>query len=391
MTISEMNAKRAKAWDECKAFLEAHRTEDGVLSDEDGAKYDAMVKTVDDLEKEINRMKDIEARDAKLAAPTSNPITEPVNNGAATEKNRRATDEYHAAFIDHIHGRVMNTNDPLQEDTDAEGGYLVPTEFERTLIDGLRKVDPIFSLAKHITMGSHEKNVPIVASRGSAGLVSEEGSYPVDGDTFTQAVFKAYKFGRIIKASEELIADAAFNIEQYINDSLSYSLGKGEAGYFWTGTGSSQPQGVLTGAGTGVTAASASKITADEIIDLYYSVPEQYRANASWAFNDATVKEIRKLKDGNGQYLWTAALNGQPATILGRPVYTSEHIPTIATGAKVAAFGDFGYYWIGDRQGVTLKRLDQLYAANGQVGFRGSARTDGHVMLSDAIKVLKMA
>ena len=140
-----------------------------------------------------------------------------------------------------------------------------------------------------------------------------------------------------------------------------------------------------------MTAASATAITADEIIDLYYSLNAPYRKNAVWVLNDSTVKAIRKLKDANGNYLWQSSLIADaPDTLLGRPVYTSAYMPAIETGKKVIAFGDFGYYWIADRQGRSFKRLNELYAATGQVGYIASQRVDGKLILPEAIKVLQM-
>ena len=125
-------------------------------------------------------------------------------------------------------------------------------------------------------------------------------------------------------------------------------------------------------------------------MDLFHSLKTPYRKNAVWVMNDSTIKAVRKLKDNNGQYLWQASLTaGAPNTLLGRPVYTSAYMPTIAGGAKSVAFGDFKYYWIADRQGRTFKRLNELYAKNGQVGFIGSQRVDGKLTLTEAIKVLQ--
>ena len=133
------------------------------------------------------------------------------------------------------------------------------------------------------------------------------------------------------------------------------------------------------------------RITADEIIDLFYSLKAPYRKNAVWILNDATIKAIRKLKDNNGNYLWQPSLTaGTPDTILGRPVYTSSYVPTIAAGAKTIAFGDFSYYWIADRAGRNFKKLTELYAANDQTGFVATQRVDGKLILPEAIKVLKM-
>lgn len=386
MTVNELRAKRARAWEACKDFLDSHRTDTGILSAEDDATYTKMVEIVDNYEKEINRMLDIEARDKVLAEPTSSPI---VSNPTKLDgKTGRESDDYRKAFIDLVKGRRVSN--ALQEDTDSEGGYLVPTEFERRIITARDREDVIFELATRINLGAKEKEVPYVASEGNATLIAEEGAYQLNDDSFGQVVFRAYKFGRLLKASDELIADSAFDLEAYLAGSFGRSLARCQAGYFWTGTGSSQPQGVLAGAGTGVTTASTSAITADEIIDLYFALPQQYRRYATFVFGDAALKQIRKLKDGQGQYLWTPGFNGNPDTLLGRPVYTSANIPGISAGAKVGVFGDFSYYGIGDRQGATFKRLNELYAANGQVGFRGTARSDGHVLLAEALQPLKM-
>lgn len=147
-----------------------------------------------------------------------------------------------------------------------------------------------------------------------------------------------------------------------------------------------------TGGGdVGVTSASATAITADELIDLYHSLKEPYRKDAVWILNDSTVKAIRKLKDGTGQYLWQPGIkDGEENTILGRPYYTSAFVPSIAAGAKTVIFGNLNYYWIGDREGITFKRLNELYAGNGQVGFLAYKRLDGKTVLPEAIKVLKM-
>lgn len=387
MNITELMARRAKAWDECKAFLESHRNENGCLSAEDDAIYTNMLDSVDKIENEIHRAEDIEKRDAAMAEPTSKPLTSGVKTEA---KEGRASDEYKKEFLNYV--KTRKASNALQEDTNSEGGYLVPQEFERTLYVARNKVDPIFTLAGKISLGSKEKAVPYVASEGAAALIAEEGSYGDTDDAFGQVVFRAYKFGRICKVSDELIADSAFDILAHLAASFGRAIGKCEAGYFWTGTGSSQPQGVLTAAGTGVTTAATGTITADEVIDLYYSVPEEYRANASFVFNNATLKYIRKLKNGDGQYLWAPGFAGQPDTLLGKPVYTSTNIPTISAGAKVGAFGDFeACYKIADRQGFTTKILNELYAANGQVGFRGEGRSDGKgILASTGIMVLKM-
>ena len=196
----------------------------------------------------------------------------------------------------------------------------------------------------------------------------------------------------MIKVSEELLNDSVFDLQSYISREFARRIGAKEEEAFFTGNGKGKPLGVLAatgGAETGVTAASATAVTADELMDLYYSLKSPYRKKSVWVLNDSTIKAIRKLKDNNGQYLWQPSLTaGAPDTILGRPIRTSAYMPAIAAGAKTIAFGDFSYYWIADRQGRSFKRLNELFAATGQVGFLASQRVDGKMILAEAVKVL---
>jgi HK97 family phage major capsid protein len=281
----------------------------------------------------------------------------------------------------------------LQVGDDAEGGYLVPDEYEHKLIEALEEENIFRKLAHTIQTDSGERKIPVVASKGTANWIDEEGPYEDSDDTFSQITIGAHKLGTTIKVSEELLRDSVFKLEDYISREFARRIGAREEESFFTGDGNGKPLGVLAEAGgaeVGVTAASATAITADELMDLFHSLKTPYRKNAVWVMNDSTIKAVRKLKDNNGQYLWQASLTaGAPNTLLGRPVYTSAYMPTIAAGAKSVAFGDFKYYWIADRQGRTFKRLNELYAKNGQVGFIGSQRVDGKLTLTEAIKVLQ--
>ena len=282
----------------------------------------------------------------------------------------------------------------LQVGDDAEGGYLVPDEFEKTLIDGLKENTIIRRFSHVINTSSGIHKIPVVVSHGTAAWLDEEAAYTESDDVFGQVQLDAHKIGTTIKVSEELLRDSAFDLEEYIQNEFIRRIGDKEEEAFLVGNGSSKPTGILNatgGADVGVTAASATAITADEVIDLYYSLKAPYRQKAVWVLNDATVKLIRKLKDTTGQYLWQPALkDGEVNTILGRPYYTSPFAPVPEAGAKAILFGDLNYYWIGDRQGISIKRLNELYANNGQVGFLASKRLDGRLVLPEAIKVLQM-
>ena len=396
--LLELREKRAKAWDATKQFLDAKRGADGMLSEEDTATYDKMEQDVMNLGKEIERLERQAAIDAELSKATSTPLTgKPGARMGKDEKEKtgRASDEYKCSFWNamRVKAPMPSVLNALQEGTDSEGGYLVPDEFERTLVEAREEENVFRTLAHVIRTSSGDRKIPVVASKGSANWVDEEGAYQESDDAFSQVSIGAYKLGTMIKVSEELLADSVFDLEAYISREFARRIGAREEESFFNGDGKGKPLGILAAAGgaeVGVTAASATAITADEVIDLFYSLKAPYRKNAVWLLNDATVKQIRKLKDSTGQYLWQPSLvAGTPDTILGRPVKTSAFMPTAAAGAKTIAFGDFKYYWIADRQGRTFKKLSELFAATGQVGFMGIQRVDGKLILPEAIKVLQ--
>jgi len=395
--ILELREKRAKAWDATKAFLDSKRGGDGLLSAEDTATYDKMEADVVALGKEIERLERQASIDLELSRATSNPITNAPSKNAE-EKTGRASAEYRKAFWNAMRTRAgegldMSVKNALQIGTDTEGGYLVPDEFERTLVEALEDQNIFRTLASVITTSSGDRKIPVVATKGTASWVDEEGSIPESDDSFGQVSIGAYKLATLIKVSEELLNDSVFNLEAYISKEFARRIGNKEEEAFFTGDGTGKPTGILAatgGAQIGITTAGATAITMDEVLDLFYSLKAPYRNRAVFVMNDATVKAIRKLKDGQGQYLWQPSLQaGTPDSILNRPLYTSSYVPAIEAGAKTIAFGDFSYYWVADRQGRMFKRLNELYAVTGQVGFVSTQRVDGKLILPEAIKVLQ--
>lgn len=392
--ILELREKRAKAWEAAKAFLDTKRGGDGLLSAEDTATYEKMESDVLALGKEVDRLERQAALDLELSKPVSTAIKTTPNTDFNDSKTGKAANEYRQAFWKAMRNKnSYDVQNALQIGTDSEGGYLVPDEFERTLIEALEEENIFRTLAKVITTSSGDRKIPVVASKGSASWVDEEGPIPESDDAFTQVSIGAYKLATMIKVSEELLNDSVFNLETYIANEFARRIGAKEEEAFFIGDGTGKPTGIFNatgGASLGITAASATAITVDEVMDLFYSLKSPYRKKAVFIMNDATVKAIRKLKDGNGQYLWQPSIAaGQPDTILNRPVKTSAFVPTIAAAAKTIAFGDFSYYWVADRQGRSFQRLNELFAATGQVGFKGTQRVDGKLILAEAIKVLQ--
>ncbi len=393
--ILELREKRATLWDSTKAFLDSKRDDKGLLSAEDTSTYERMETDVVNLGKEIERLERQLALDLELSRPINTPIKNKPMLPNGEDKIGRATNEYHNAFWQAM--RYKNSFDiqnALQVGTDSEGGYLAPDEFERTLIESLEEENIFRQLAKVITTSSGDKKIPVVASKGTASWVDEEGVIPESDDAFGQVSIGAYKLATMIKVSEELLNDSVFNLEQYIAKEFARRIGAKEEEAFFTGDGTGKPTGIfnITGGATlGITTASATAITLDEIMDLFYSLKSPYRKKSTFVMNDATVKAIRKLKDSTGQYIWQPSITaGTPDTILNRPVKTSAYAPILESSSKAIAFGDFSYYWVADRQGRSFQRLNELYAATGQVGFRATQRVDGKLILPEAIKVLQM-
>lgn len=397
MTITEMREKRASLWKSMSAFLDSKQTKDGILSAEDDATYNKMEQDFNSLTNEIHRMERRDAIEAEMNKPVSQPIIEkPMKANNGEEETGRKSKEYKKSFWNVMRNKDIKPEvlNALQIGTDSEGGYLVPDEFEHTLVEALEEENIFRKIAHIINTASGDRKIPVVASKGTASWVDEEGAISESDDAFGQVSIGAYKLGTLIKVSNELLNDSVFDLEGYISKEFARRIGNKEEDAFFNGDGSGKPVGIFNstgGAQVGVTAASSTAITADEMLDLFYSLSAPYRKNATWVVNDTTVKAIRKLKDGNGNYLWQPALTANtPDILLGRPVLTSSYVPGIAAGAKTIAFGDFKYYWIADRQGRNFKKLSELYAATDQTGFVATQRVDGKLILPEAIKVLQM-
>ena len=393
MTIQELREKRAKAWDTARDFLDIKRQANGTLSEEDSKTYDSLEKQIVDLGKEIQRLERQAEIEAEMSKATSTPIL--GNPGAVNsepEKTGTASDTYRNAFWNSIRNRNwMDVHNDLQIGTDTEGGYLVPDEFERKLVDALQEESIFRQMATIIKTSNGDRKIPIVTSKGEAVWMDEEEQYSLSDDAFGQASLSAYKLGTAIKISEELLNDSVFDLPSYIAKEFARRIGAKEEEAFFVGDGKGKPTGIFNvtgGAQDGVTAASAT-ISFDDVMELFYSLRSPYRKKAVWVLNDSTVKALRKLKDSTGNYIWQPSVSaGVPDTILNRPYKTSSYVPEVKAGNKCMAFGDFSYYWIADRQGRSFKRLNELFAMTGQVGFLASQRLDGKLILPEAVKTL---
>lgn len=392
-TLLELKEKRNTAWEQAKNFLNTVRSEEGLVSEEDAKRYDEMEAKIKLYNKEIARLERQEKLDLELSQPATQALTSQPTLGVENSKEEKegiASTIYNETFWTNIRKRnYYDVANVLRVGEDTEGGHLVPDEYEKKLVEGLREENFFRNLATVIKTSSGERKIPVVTGHGTASWMDENGLYPETDETFGQVTLDSYKIGTAIRVSEELINDSVFDLESYMTAEFARRIGTEEEKSFLIGDGSKKPTGIFTQADvTGPTTATKD-ITFDDMIELYHSLPAPYRKNAVWILHDSTVKAIRKLKDGNGNYIWQPSTQaGQPDLILNRPYYTSTFAPLPEAGNKAIAFGDFSYYWIADRQGRTFKRLNELYAANGQIGFLASQRVDGKLVLPEAVKVL---
>lgn len=387
MTILELCEKRNKAWEAAKAFLESHRTEKGTLTAEDDATYTQMEQEINDLGKEIARLERQEALEAELNRPVNQPLTTKPGSGRGEEpKTGRASDEYRKAMLDAFRSNFKRVSNVLQEGVDADGGYLVPEEYDRRLIDTLSEENIMRRLATIITT-SGEHKINIAATKPAASWIEEGGALTFGDATFSQILLDAHKLHVAIKVTEELLYDNAFNLEGYILDQFGKALGNAEEDAFLNGDGTGKPLGLFAATGGGTVAGTlTAAIKSDDMLDLVYALKRPYRKKASFIMNDKTLASLRKLKDNNGAYIWQPSYQaGEPDRVLGYAVHTSAYAPEDAI-----AFGDYKYYNIGDRGTRSFSELRELFAGNGMIGYVAKERVDGKLILPEAVQILKL-
>ena len=387
MTILELREKRNTAWDAAKAFLESHRTENGTLTAEDDATYSKMERHIADLGKEISRLERQEAMEAELSKPVTTPLTsKPSSDMQKASKTGRASDAYKAGMLTALRTNFRKVSDVLQEGVDADGGYLVPEEYDRRLIKTLKDGNIMRHLGHTITT-SGEHKINIAATEPAAAWIEECGALQFSDASFSQILLDAHKLHVAIKVTEELLYDNAFNLENYIIEEFGKALSNAEEDAFLNGTGVGQPLGLFAATGGGQIAGTlTAALKADDLFDLVYALKRPYRKNAAFIMNDRTVAMVRKFKDSNGAYIWQPSYQaGEPDKILGYNVYTSEYAPENAI-----AFGDYSYYNIGDRGTRSFKQLTELFAGNGMIGYVAKERVDGKLILPEAVQILKL-
>ena len=386
MRVQELIEKRAKVWETAKNFVDTHEDKNGNLSAEDKETYSRMEAEIEELTNSIERQQRAERREQELSKPVNSPITgKPYKDETQGEvKTGRASDEYKKAMLTALRSNFRQVSNVLQEGVDADGGYLVPEEYDHRLIDVLTEENIMRGIATKITT-SGEHKINIAATKPAAAWIEEGGALSFGDATFDQKILDAHKLHVAIKITEELLYDNAFGLENYIITEFGKALANAEEDAFLNGDGVGKPTGIFdkTKGGESIGTLTAA-LKSDDVLDLIYKLKRPYRKNASFIMNDATLAQIRKLKDNNGQYLWQPSYQAnEPDKILGYNIRTSAFAPTDAI-----AFGDYKYYNIGDRGSRSFKQLNELFAGNGMIGYVAKERVDGLLILPEAVKIL---
>lgn len=381
--LQNLIEKRAKAWEGAKAFVESKKDKDGLLKDEDVQTYNEMEAKIAQFSSEIERVSRMEQMEKELSKPMNTPLTgKPMAEKMQSEKEQKNA-MHKDAMLKALRSNFRQVDNVLQEKVDADGGYLVPEEYDNRLIQSLEGENIMRQLGHTLTTsGDHKIN--IAATTPAAAWIDEGGQLTFGEATFKQALLDAHKLHVAIKVTEELLYDSAFNLENYILEQFGKALANAEEDAFLNGDGTGKPTGVFHQTNGGTYLTEVATLKADDIINLIHALKRPYRKGAVFILNDKTIAAIRKLKDNNGAYMWQPSYQvGEPDRLLGYPVYTSQFAPE-----NKIAFGDFSYYNIGDRGTRSFKQLTELFAGNGMIGFVAKERVDGKLILKEAVQIL---
>lgn len=376
--------ERANLLNQMRAFTDAHPE----MSDTQVTEYETIEAKFDKIDAAIKREEALKSRETNISAATSTAL---IGDVPVKETNK---DDYKAAFDKYVAtGSLSDIKAAMTVGVAADGGYIVPTEYHDMIIAKLNTIGRTRGISNVIRTAA-TTNFAVEGDAPTFAWVTEGGAYGETKSTFGQKTLNAFKLGGIIKVSEELLQDNFINFDAYMSGQIAKGIDKAESTAFAVGTGSGQPEGYATNAATGTnsTTAATAAVTADELIDIYYDLKEEYRANASWRMTDMTEKAIRKLKNSNGDYIYSPAMSdGERPTLLGRPIVIDPDMAEIGAGNKFVIIGDFANYQIADRGEMSIQRLDELYAGNGLIGFKVSKRVDGKPMLAEAFNAGKNA
>lgn len=397
--VLELRQQRAALIEQAGRVLKVAADEKRAMTSEEDAKYDAIFTDSQKLQKTI----EAEERQANIEASLADSRAERKELTGQDPERRaeafRSMLRYGAQELAPEQRSLLVPGNPNAAEfraqsvgTNSGGGYVVPQGFYADVIAAQKWFGGMFSCGAKVIKTESGNDVPVPTSNdtGNTGAILAENTQTSAQDvTFSNVTLKAYKYSsNLILVSYELLQDAGVDIEAFLVQKIAERLARIQNTHFTTGTGSSQPKGVVADAVLGKTGANGqtTSIIYNDLVDLKYSVDKAYRnQNAKWMFNDSTMKALLKLVDSQGRplfYSYTAGSlqSGEADTIFGSPVVINNDVASMATSAKSVLFGDFSNYWIRNVQSMMLMRLTERYADYAQIGFLAFMRADGRMV-----------
>lgn len=431
--LKELRETRGKLDADSRKILDLAESEKREPTTEELAEWDRMDGEINSVSEEIDRRERQDKRSSFLAesrgritdpvAPSPSGLVDPepvaktmtidMGNGnkavfkPGTSDFARCQEAYADAFENYCaHQGAPTVQAGLQTSPDIKGGYLAPMNFMAELIQALDDAVVMRQLARvlpPISTGVSLGAPSLDADPADADWTAEVPASDISEDDtmrFGARELTPHLLTKLIKVSEKLLRASALSVEAIVRERMAYKFAITEEKAFLTGDGAQQPLGVFVASDSGIasgrdtTADAVDSFTADNLMDTLYSLKPQYQNRGTWLFHRQTLKRIRQLKDGEGQYLWQPGIaGGEPSTILARPYVQSENAPsTYTTGLYVAIIGDFKTgYWIVDALSMTIQRINELFTLKNQIGFKGAKETDGMPVLSEAFARLVLA
>lgn len=377
---------RQQAWHAAKSLLDAAAAEKRELSSEEEQSYARMMADIDERGVKI---KDLQAAEQRAAEIESAMERAPEVRAIREVKPESAADQLRSL----LNGEVRSIKLERRDLNTSDDAALVPTDFLGEIQRIMTTVGPMTdpNVVRVInTAAGNDLEVPVQATRPAATAIAEATEITALDPTFTSVVMKAQKVAVLTRVSRELLSDQGVDIEAFLAEDLGIALGVKVNSLLTIGTGTVVPNGIVTAAGSGVTGGTgvAGAFTADNLIDLAHSVDGAYvRNGAGWLMRRSTIGAVRKLKDGNGSYLFApAATVGAPDQLLGAPIYDNPDVVATALGAKSVLFGGLRNYMVRVAGGLEIARSDDAYFASDEVGILATIRVWGDIGQSAAIK-----